>query len=243
MAATPSRDAKLVQLLNEAYTKEKQLELALSAHVQMTTRDDYAKRLKDHLKETKSHASQVSKRIKQLGGTPETVSLPGPDGLTKAAEAVSGALGKAKAAAQGPLHVVRGSGEQERMLHNARTEYQEEAWEIATYTIIDALAVAAGDKPTAKLARDILRQEERMQQFLATLLPELSADVAHDEIPVSELDGPGAHRTAADSKPKSSSSRATRAKSSSNRTATTSTRKKAGSGGSRAKSAGTAKKS
>jgi ferritin-like metal-binding protein YciE len=171
MAATPARDAKLVQLLNEAYTKERQLEVALSAHVQMTTRDDYAKRLKDHLKETKSHASQVSKRIKQLGGTPETVSLPGPEGLTKAAEAVSGALGKAKAAAQGPLHAMRGSGEQERMLQNARTEYQEEAWEIATYTIIDAVAVAAGDKPTAKLARDILRQEERMQQFLGTLLP------------------------------------------------------------------------
>ena len=243
MAATPSRDAKLVQLLNEAYTKEKQLEVALRAHVQMTTRDDYAKRLKDHLKETRSHASQVSKRIKQLGGTPETVSLPGPDGLTKAAEAVSGVLGKAKAAAQGPLHAVRGSGEQERMLQNARTEYQEEAWEIATYTIIDALAVAAGDKPTAKLARDILRQEERMQQFLATLLPELSADVAHDEIPVSEIDGPGSHRTAADSKPKSSSSRATKAKSSSSRTATTSTRKKAASGGSRAKSAAKAKKS
>ena len=171
MAETPARDAKLVQLLNEAYTKEKQLEVALSAHMQMTTRDDYAKRLKDHLKETKSHASQVSKRIKQLGGTPETVSLPGPEGLTKAAEAVSGALGKAKAAAQGPLHAVRGSGEQERMLQNARTEYQEEAWEIATYTVIDALATAAGDKPTAKLARDILRQEERMQQFLGRCCP------------------------------------------------------------------------
>jgi len=235
MAATPARDAKLVQLLNEAYTKERQLEVALSAHVQVTTRDDYAKRLKDHLKETKSHASQVSKRIKQLGGTPETVSLPGPEGVTKAAEAVSGAIGKAKAAAQGPLHAIRGSGEQERMLLNARTEYQEEAWEIATYTIIDAAAEAAGDKPTAKLARDILRQEERMQQFLGTLIPELSADVVHDEIPVAEIDGPGSRRTAADSKPKSSSSRS--------RAAKAPARKKAASGGGRAKSASKAKTS
>ena len=93
MSATPARDAKLVQLLNEAYTKERQLEVALDAHIQMTTRDDYTKRLKDHLKETKSHASQLSKRIKQLGGAPETVSLPGPEGLTKAAEAVSGVVG------------------------------------------------------------------------------------------------------------------------------------------------------
>jgi ferritin-like metal-binding protein YciE len=207
MTATPTRDAKLVEMLNEAYTKERQLEVALGAHVEMTTRDDYAKRLKDHLKETKSHASRVSQRIKQLGGTPETVSLPGPEGLTKAAESVSNVLGKAKAAAQGPLHVVRGSGEQERMLHNARTEYQEEAWEIATYTVIDSLATAVGDAQTAKLARDIRREEERMQGFLAALLPELSADVAHDEIPVSEIEGKASRRTATESKPRSSSRR------------------------------------
>ena len=207
MTATPTRDAKLVEMLNEAYTKEKQLEVALGAHVEMTTRDDYAKRLKDHLKETKSHASRVSQRIKQLGGTPETVSLPGPEGLTKAAESVSNVLGKAKAAAQGPLHAVRGSGEQERMLHNARTEYQEEAWEIATYTVIDSLATAVGDTKTAKLARDIRREEERMQGFIAALLPELSADVAHDEIPVSEIEGKASRRTATESKPKSSSRR------------------------------------
>jgi ferritin-like metal-binding protein YciE len=207
MAETPARDAKLVQLLNEAYTKEKQLETALSAHVQVTTRDDYVKRLKDHLKETKSHASQVSKRIKQLGGIPETVSLPGPEGLTRAAETVSDALGKAKAAVQGPLHAVRGSGEQERMLRNARTEYQDEAHEIATYTVIDSLATAVGDMQTAKLARDILRQEERMQQFLAVLLPELSVDVAHDEIPISEVEGKASRRAVSDSKRTSSSSR------------------------------------
>ena len=202
MTATPTRDATLVQLLNEAYTKERQLETALDAHAQVTTREDYAKRLKDHLKETRSHATQVSKRIKQLGGTPETVSLPGPDGLTKAAETVSDVLGKAKAAAQGPLHAMRGSGEQQRMVHNARTEYQEEAWEIATYTVIGSVATASGDKVTAKLARDIIREEERMQAFLAALLPELSADLAHDEIPVSEIEGKAARRTAADSKPK-----------------------------------------
>jgi ferritin-like metal-binding protein YciE len=218
MSDTPARDAKLVQLLNEAYTKEKQLESALPVHVQMTTRDDYAKRLKDHLSETKSHARQVSTRIKQLGGSPDTVSLPGPEGLTKAAESVSEVVGRAKAAAQGPLHAVRGSGEQEKMLRNARTEYQEEASEIATYTVIEALATAVGDKETAKLARGILKEEERMRQFLDDLLPELSVDVAHDEIPVSEIEGDAAHRTAKESK---------RTGASSPKRSGTSTRKKA----------------
>jgi ferritin-like metal-binding protein YciE len=200
MSDTPTRDAKLVQLLNEAYSKEKHLETALEAHLQVTTRDEYAKRLKDHLKETKSHATQVSRRIRQLGGSADTVSVPGPEGLAKAAGSVSEAVGRAKAAAQGPLDAVRGSGEQERMLRNARTEYRDEADEIAIYTIIDSMAKAVGDKETAKLARDILREEERMQKFLAQLLPELSVDVAHDEIPVSEIEGQAAHRTATSSK-------------------------------------------
>jgi len=211
MSDTPARDTTVVRLLNEAYAKEKQLEVALQAHLDVTTRDDYTKRLKDHLKETSSHASQVSRRIKQLGGNPETVSVPGPEGLAKAAESVSGVVAKAKATAQGPLHAIRGSGEQEKMLRNARTEYRDEADEIAIYTVIDSLATATGDKQTAKLAREIMREEQRMQQFLANLLRELSVDFAHDEIPVSEIEGQASHRTAADSKRKRSPSRKAKA--------------------------------
>jgi len=202
MSETPHRDAKLVQLLNEAFAKEKQLETALAAHLEVTTRSDYEKRLKDHLQETKSHARSVSKRIKQLGGTPETVALRGPEPLARAAGSVTEAVGKAKAAARGSLDSIRGSGEQERMLRNARSEYQEEATEIATYTVIDSLATATGDTETAKLARGILREEERMQEFLAGLLETLSIDVAHDELPVSEIQGKAAHRTASESKVK-----------------------------------------
>jgi ferritin-like metal-binding protein YciE len=187
MSDTPTRNAKLVQFLNEAYAKEKQLETSLQTHAEATPRDDYAKRLKDHLRETKSHAIQVARRIKQLGGNPETVSIPGPEGLGRVAENVAEKLGKAKAATRAPLQTVRGTGEQERMLHNARAEYADEAQEIATYTVIDSLATAVGDKDTAKLARDIRREEERMQKFLADLLPELTAGVVHDEIPISEL--------------------------------------------------------
>ena len=38
MAERSAGDAKLLQYLNEAYGKEKQLETALQAHISMTTR-------------------------------------------------------------------------------------------------------------------------------------------------------------------------------------------------------------
>ena len=68
MSEQTKRDSKLVEMLNEAYGKERELEVSLASHLEVTTRDDYEKALRQHLKETKSHASAVAKRIKQLGG-------------------------------------------------------------------------------------------------------------------------------------------------------------------------------
>ena len=62
------KQAKLTQYLSEAYGKEKELETALEAHIAMTTRDSYRKRLRDHLSETKRHAREVESRIRKLGG-------------------------------------------------------------------------------------------------------------------------------------------------------------------------------
>src|ERR1700710_772137 len=119
-----ARDAKLIQYLNEAYGKEKQLETALQAHITLTTRPPYKKRLQEHLKETKNHAKLLERRIKKLGGAAEVgANLPGPDSVT---EAVANVAGRAVAAAQGPIHALRGTGEAEKMLKNAKDEYHEE---------------------------------------------------------------------------------------------------------------------
>ena len=182
MAQEPNaRDAKLIQYLNEAYGKEKQLETALQAHIGMTTRAPYKKRLQQHLRETKDHAKQVERRIKKLGGTPDAgPDIPGP------AEAVANLAGRAVAAAQGPLHALRGTGEAEKMLKNAKDEYHEEAEEIANYVAIETLANEVGDKDTAKIAKDIRREEERMAKFLEKLIPQLTKAVAKEEIPAAE---------------------------------------------------------
>jgi ferritin-like metal-binding protein YciE len=186
MAELTAGDTKLVQYLNEAYGTEKRLETALEAHIAMTTKAPYKKRLKEHLSETKRHAREVQRRIKQLGGTAETVSAPGPDSIAETAQAVLGGAQKAVALAQGPLHMLRGTGEDEKQLKNAKTEYASEAEEIATYTAIATLAEALGDKETRQLARAILREEERMSTFLKGEIPRLTKAVAKAEVPASQ---------------------------------------------------------
>ena len=200
MAEPNVRDTKLIQYLNEAYGKEKQLETALQAHIAMTTRPPYKKRLQQHLKETKAHGRQVERRIKQLGGKAELVPAPGAVG--EAASAVTAVASKAVAAAKGPLHALRGTGESEIMLKNARTEYSEEAQEIAFYTSIQTLAETVGDKETAKLARGIRREEERMAKFLEGQIPQLTKAVAREEIPAAQrrTNGSARRRTRARTK-------------------------------------------
>ncbi|HEU5141927.1 MAG TPA: DUF892 family protein [Solirubrobacterales bacterium] len=172
MADLNERDAKLVQYLNEAHGKEKELETALQAHITMTTRPPYKKRLQQHLRETKAHAKALERRIKKLGG----------DGTSTFGTAV----GKAMAAAKGPMHAMRGTGEQEKMLKNAKTEYFNEHEEIATYLAIETLAEKVGDKETAKLARGIRREEERMAKFLEGQIKSLTGAVVQEEVPRSQ---------------------------------------------------------
>ncbi len=183
MADLNERDTKLVQYLNEAYGKEKELETALTAHIGMTTRPPYKKRLKQHLKETKGHAREVERRIKKLGGDVAST--------TAGAQSVAS---RAVAAAKGPLHMVRGTGEEEKLLKNAKSEYSEEAEEIATYTAIETVAESVGDRETAKLARSIRRDEERMAKYLENLIPQLSKAVVRSEIPSSQRSSGGSRR-------------------------------------------------
>jgi ferritin-like metal-binding protein YciE len=251
MAEINARDTKLIQYLNEAYGKEKELETALQAHIAMTTKDTYRKRLQDHLKETKGHAREVERRIKQLGGKAEAGPISsGPGAITGPATGLTSVASKAVTAAKGPIHALRGTGEAEKMLKNARTEYHNEFEEIGFYAGIESLAETVGDKDTAKLARGIRREEERMAKFLEKQIEQLAKAVAREEIPAAERNG-GSSRRRSSSRRSSSSSRSrssassrsksgsTRAKSSGSRSSSS----RAKSGSTRAKSSSSRAKS
>jgi ferritin-like metal-binding protein YciE len=220
MAEMNTRDAKLVQYLNEALAKEKELETALTAHIGMTTRAPYKKRLQEHLRETKGHARGLERRIKQLGGK-EALST-----------AVTTVAARGLAAAKGPLHAIRGGGEQEKMLKNAKTEYSEEHEEIATYTAIETLAEAVGDGETAKLARGIRREEERMARFLEKQIPTLTRAVMQEEIPAAERRSNGGRRRSSGGRSRAASA----SRSSGSRSRSTSSGSRSRSSGSRSRS-------
>ena len=193
MSDTPAKDAKLVQYLNEANAKEKELEAALTAHIgmsEMAERKPYKKKLQEHLRETKNHSKALERRIKKLGGAgsvTETV-------VATAAKTAGNLRGQAVSAAKGPLHMVRGTSPDEKLLKNAKTEYWNEHEEIATYMAIETLAEEVGDSETAKLARDIRRDEEKMARYLERLIPTLTKAVVKTEIPAAERRKPASRR-------------------------------------------------
>ncbi len=220
-----ARDLKLVQYLNEAYGKEKELETALTADIAMTTDKSYRKRLQDHLKETRAHSRQVKSRIRALGGKAEEVSVPGPEAVSNVASGAVNLANRAVAAAKGPGHMLRGTGEQEKLLKNAKSQYWNEFEEIATYYAIETLADFVGDKETHQLAKSIRREEERMARYLEKLIPRLARSAARDEIPAALRNGGSGRKRSSSSSSKRSSSSSKRSRATKSRSRTTAKRK------------------
>ena len=191
MSDPNERDSKLVQYLNEAHTKEQELITALQVDIAVTTKKPYKKRLQQHLRETKGHAKALERRIKQLGGGPS---------------ALQTVVAKTKAAAKGPVHALRGSGEQETMLKNAKTQYFSEHEEISTYLALENFATRVKDGETAKLAREIRKDEERMAKFLEGQVKSLAGATALELVPAAQRRATA--KKAAGSKPKTAKRKA-----------------------------------
>jgi ferritin-like metal-binding protein YciE len=174
------RDTKLVEWLNEAHAKEAELEAALTAHIALTEKQSYKKRLRQHLTETKAHKRQVAARIKQLGGS--ATSGPSVPGVPTA---VGEAAGKAIAAVKGQVGTARAvvTSQAETHLRNVQEELREEHVEMAIYSRIQTFAETVGDKETAQLAKAIRRDEERMAKFLDAELTRLVKEVVRAEVP------------------------------------------------------------
>ena len=167
-------DTKIIQYLREAHAYELKLTRTLEAHIPVAE-GEYRKRLEAHLRETRSHADRIRRRLDKLGWTKSPVEV--------GAGVVQGLLTQGMALAKGPVDMVRGRSVEEKMLKNARDEVMTEALEIATYDAIERLAMNVGDRETAELAASIRGDEERMLGFLRTQIPELTDRVVQSQIP------------------------------------------------------------
>jgi ferritin-like metal-binding protein YciE len=172
---------KTAQYLSEAYAAETGLVRELQAQIAMTPRSSYREALDSHLKETRSHASRVQKRLRELDqhGNP----------LQLAAGIAESAASQLLAVSRAPLALLRGgtSGE-EKLLKNAKDACATEALEIATYTAIEQFAREVGDEPTAALADSIRADEQRMLDRLMRELPQLTHAVVRAEVDGSSRD-------------------------------------------------------
>src|SRR4051812_9628059 len=167
-------EQKVVQYLNEAHATELALVRVLQSQIAMTPRGGYRGALESHLGETREHAERVQIRLGELGQGRNPLQVLG--GIAESA------VGQVLALAKTPVDLVRGSGDEEKILKNAKDACATEALEIATYTSLERLARSTGDERTAKLAASIRGDEERMLARVLREIPKLTVAVVGADI-------------------------------------------------------------
>ena len=165
---------KVAQYLSEAKASEDALVRVLQSQIAMTPTGSYRSGLEKHLDETRDHSDRVSRRIRELSGRKDPVTM-----VVGLAEDVAG---QALALAKTPLDLLRGSGGEEKVLKNAKDAAATEALEIATYTAIERLAESVGDDRTVTLAQSIRADEEQMLERILGEILKLTDAVARAEL-------------------------------------------------------------
>ncbi len=177
---TKQQKQKIVQYLNEARGSELALVRQLQAQIAMTPRGSYRDGLETHLQETRRHAERVENRLGELDQ--------GKNALQAGLGAVQTVAGQALALTKTPVDLVRGSGGEEKVLKNAKDSCAAEALEIATYTALARLARTSDDAKTERLAKSIIKDEQRMLDLLLREIPRLTDAMAR-----AQFDGEGSY--------------------------------------------------
>ncbi len=167
-------EQKVVRYLNEARASEVGLISVLQSQIAMTPSGAYRDELEKHLEETRNHARRVQERLAELDNAGNPL-----QGLLGVAETL---ISQTLALSKTPFDLLRGSGGEEKVLKNAKDAAGTEALEIATYAALERLADRVGDEQTAKLAKSIRADEERMLARILREIPKLADAVVGAEI-------------------------------------------------------------
>src|SRR5947208_1224885 len=142
-------EEKLVEYIDDAYAMEQNVLRMLDSMIG-TTEDPQMKRaLERHRKQTEKQAERLEERLREHGASPSRV---------KQAGGIMGALMKSV------VDMARGASAG----RNARDGFATEHMEIASYELLERVAKKAGDRRTAKVARQNREEEQAMARSIAS---------------------------------------------------------------------------
>jgi ferritin-like metal-binding protein YciE len=136
---------KLVDYIQDAQAMEQSVLRMLDSMISTTDDPEVREMLEHHKGETEEHERRLRERLEALGADTST---------TKEAGAVGAAL----------LKGVGDMARSDKPGKNARDGFMTEHMEIASYQLLERLAVRAGDQETAEVARRNRSDEEAMAQ-------------------------------------------------------------------------------
>jgi ferritin-like metal-binding protein YciE len=145
--ASEGLKAQLVKHIDEAYAMEQNVLRMLDGMISTTEDPEIRDELRQHKLETERHAERMQQRLEAHSVTPSVV---------KEVGGIAGALMKSV------VDLARG----EKAGRNARDAYATEHMEIASYQLLERIAVKAGDEETATAARENRAEEEAMAKKL-----------------------------------------------------------------------------
>lgn len=149
---------RLTQWLRDAHAMESQAETMLTG---MESRLEHypqlRRRIAQHVKETQQQAQRLEDALGRIGGGHSTV--------------------KDTAASMGSmLHNMMNAMAGDEVMKGVLAGYAFEHFEIGAYRILIAAAEALGDRETARICRENLREEEEMAQWLSQNVDQITAE-------------------------------------------------------------------
>jgi len=140
---------KLLDYIEDAHAMEQNVLRMLDSMISTTDDREIAEMLRHHKEETEQHEQRLSERLEDLGRDPSVL---------KDAPMIVGALAKS----------VADRVRSDTVAKNARDGFTTEHMEIASYELLERLAIRAGDLETVEVARMNRADEEAMAQRIAS---------------------------------------------------------------------------
>lgn len=168
-----TQQQSVLDWLKDAHAMEEGGAITLANHA--ATAHDYPemqRKLKQHAETTRRHAELLKGCIERLGGHPSALK-----------EAIGTVMGKVQGVANLPA--------KDTVVKNALGDFAAENFEIACYRSLIAAAEKVGDRRTADVCGQILRDEEEMAGWLAGQIPAITRTFLDGQAGEGAHDGQG----------------------------------------------------